>query len=322
MLTMHRVRQAGPQPLDIAAWSLDEDYPVFPVGSKPKRLVVCPQDATAPFLIPGHKYLFKAAKGWQSQQLWSEIVAYELARPLGLTVPPCFVALDSKTDEMGVLIEFFYGYPGDQTPPRFIAGSDLLQRVYTQPAEYDQKTGRPHWFRFNVALCRALQIDGSTMWWAKTFPFDTLIGNTDRHPENWGVLFTLIDPKRPSPEMAPIFDNGTSLAYEIRDETMTKGWTIQQIAQYLSRGTHHCALSNSDRKGGNHLDLCVHFRAAFPATSTAIESVIQLSDLHVEDAVNLCTTFDGPLAFSSSRAEFVYELVRTRRDQLARAMGG
>jgi hypothetical protein len=318
---MHRVRQLGPGPVDIATWDLDEDYPVFPIGSKPKRLVVCPSNVTASFLIPGHRYLFKAAKGWQSQQLWSEIIAYELARPLGLTVPPCFAALDSKSGEMGVLVEFFYGYPGDPIPPRFIPGSDLLQGVYGS-LKYDQKTGRPHWFRFNVALCRALEIEGSTMWWAKGFAFDTLIGNTDRHPENWGVLFTLVDPKRPRREMAPLFDNGTSLAYEIRDEKLMREWTAGQIAQYLSRGTHHCALSTSGRKGGNHLELCVRFRAAFPPTRTAIESVIQLSDSDIEDAVNLCTTIGGAVTFSAMRAEFVSKLVRSRRDHLARAMGG
>jgi hypothetical protein len=100
MLTTHRARQVGPEPLDIVAWAPDEDYPVFPVGSKPKRLLICPQNAPAPFLIPGHKYMFKVAEGWQSRQLWSEILAYELARSLELGVPPCFAAWDSQTNEM------------------------------------------------------------------------------------------------------------------------------------------------------------------------------------------------------------------------------
>jgi hypothetical protein len=321
MLTTHRARQVGRQPLDIAAWSPDEDYPVFPVGSKPKRLVVCPRNATAPFLIPGHKYLFKAAKGWQSQQLWSEILAYELARSLKLTVPPCFAALDSKTNEMGVLLEFFYGYPKDQTPPRFIHGSDLLQRAYTTLHEYDRKSGRPHWFSFNVGLCRALHIADSALWWAKTFAFDALIGNTDRHPENWGVLFRLFGSKGLSAEMAPIFDNGTSLAYEIGEEKLKGGWSPQRIAQYLSRGTHHCGLSGSDRKGCSHLELCVHFRAKLPATSAAIRSVIQLGDSDIDEALNWCTSFDGPVTFTAERAEFVSRLVRVRRDQLAHGIG-
>jgi hypothetical protein len=218
MITTPRARQVGPEPLDIATWQPDEDYPVFPVGSKPKRLVVCPKNATSPFLIPGHKYLFKVAKGWQIHQLWSEIMAYELTRSLDLVVPPCFATLDSQTNEMGVLVEFFYDYPGDPTPPRLVHGSDLLQGAYTKQNEYDRKTGRPHWFGFNVGICRAMRIPGAAVWWAKAFAFDTLIGNTDRHPENWGLLYTLIDREQHLVEMAPLFDNGTSLSYGIRDE--------------------------------------------------------------------------------------------------------
>jgi hypothetical protein len=49
----------------------------------------------------------------------------------------------------------------------------------------------------------------------------------------------------------------------------------------------------------------VAFRDAYPATSAAMRSVIQLSDAQVEDAVHFCTTFDGPVTFSAERAEFV-----------------
>jgi hypothetical protein len=214
MLTQHRQRQPGSHPLDVAGWSLDEDFPVFPIGSKPKRLLICPDTATEPFLIPGHKYLFKVASGWQAHQMWSEIVAYELSRALALSVPPCFAAFDSNADQAGVLIEFFYGYPNDPKPPQLVHGSDLLQRILRE-GQYQKKAGRPHTFRTNLTLCRALGVPDATSWWAKTFGFDAVIGNTDRHPDNWGVLVSHEQPEKLAFEIAPIFDNGTSLGMNL-----------------------------------------------------------------------------------------------------------
>ena len=101
--------QSSAQLVDVATWEIDEDFPIFPVGSKPKRLLRCPEPAPQPFLIPGHSYLFKIANGWRAQQLWSEMIASRIAAAVDLDVPPCFVALDSRTGELGALVEFFYG---------------------------------------------------------------------------------------------------------------------------------------------------------------------------------------------------------------------
>jgi hypothetical protein len=182
----HRKLQRHGEVVAVGTWASDEEYPIFPVGSKPKRLLICPPDTTLPFLIPGHRYLFKSAEGWQAQQIWSEIVAYEISRLVGLVVPPCFVAVDEKTGGQGVLIEFFYGYPGEATPSRFVHAVDILQRLFL--GRFDRKHGRPHVLRMNLAICPQLQVKFAVPWWAQTLGFDALIGNTDRHPENWGFL--------------------------------------------------------------------------------------------------------------------------------------
>src|SRR4051794_34921865 len=106
-----RPQQLPGQVVAVDGWRLDEDHPVFPVGLKPKRLLVSPEAAAHPFLVANHRYLFKVASGWQSQQTWSEVIAYEIAKVVGLSVPPAFIAFDSATGETGVLVEFFYGHP-------------------------------------------------------------------------------------------------------------------------------------------------------------------------------------------------------------------
>jgi len=104
--------------IDLGAWRRDEDFEYHPIGSKPKRNYICPDNVAHPYLIAGHTYLFKIAQGWQSGQMWSEVLAYQVGMKAGLNVPPCFIAFDPSTDEWGVLVEFFVEYPGEQKPDR------------------------------------------------------------------------------------------------------------------------------------------------------------------------------------------------------------
>lgn len=148
---MKRPGQPLGVPVLVGGWPRHEDFPVFPIGSKPKRMLKCPNDAREPFLVPGHAYLFKTAVGWQAQQVWSEVIAYRLAEMVGLEVPPCFIAVDDQSGETGALIEFFYGYPGEAEPVRFIHAAELMTRILV-----DKKKGRPHAVQTNLLLCGLL----------------------------------------------------------------------------------------------------------------------------------------------------------------------
>ena len=107
---VERPQQKSAEVVCIETWLVNEEYEVYPVGSKPKRLVVSPVHAAEPFIVPGHNHLFKVSTDFRQQQLWSEIIAYELSRHCGVEVPPCFVAVDQERGECGVLMEFFFGY--------------------------------------------------------------------------------------------------------------------------------------------------------------------------------------------------------------------
>ncbi len=123
----HRLPQTPSDVVSIAGWPPDEDFPVGPQGAKPKRVVICPQPPPHPFLIGGHRYLFKEPTGSRAQQIWSEVIAYEVARELGVAVPPAFLAFDPRTAAPGVLVEFFYGHIWEG-PSRFVHAVELFQR--------------------------------------------------------------------------------------------------------------------------------------------------------------------------------------------------
>lgn len=216
----------------VGRWPRDEEFAVFPIGSKPKRMLTCPPDPGDGGLIPSHAYLFKSAAGWKAYQAWSEFIASEIAAILGLGVPKCFIAFDEKIGETGCLIEFFYGYPGEAITPRLVHGADLLNFI-----DKARIRDRPHSVRRNIRICRTLGVQNSPTWWAKVLTFDALIGNTDRHSENWGVLAKTLADGGLSVTMSPIYDNGTSLGYEVNEAKLSSMMDSGNLSSYINRGT-------------------------------------------------------------------------------------
>jgi hypothetical protein len=117
------------QLIDVASWEVDEQFGIFPVGSKPKRLMRCPEGVEHPFLIARHPYLFKQALGRLVHQLWSEVVAYRLAAVIGLVVPRSIVAIDSARGQLGVLVEFFLRLSSRRRAARVCARGGLSPRT-------------------------------------------------------------------------------------------------------------------------------------------------------------------------------------------------
>lgn len=297
----------------VGSWSRDEDNPVYPVGANPKRLLLCPAQPPDGELIAGHRYLFKTAKDWKVGQLWSEFLAFQLSAPTSLRVPRCFVAVDEKTGETGALVEFFYGYPGDVPGLRFTHGSDITQSVIT-----DRKRGRPHSVQYNVRLCRRYRVNDSESWWGQVLAFDALIGNTDRHPDNWGLLVRL--GASPRYAMAPAFDNGTSLGYEIPEDRLPGAKDQNWFDRYVARGKHHAGWSLRPNESFPHFEMCKKFLEAYPAAGAAMRNVILCDESHIGKVLASCTAMDVRNGLSQKRADFLIKLLATRHRELERVL--
>jgi hypothetical protein len=306
-----RVQQRPNQIVDISDWSIDADHPIYPEGSQPKRLLVSPAEARFPFLLPSHKYLFKAPKGWQINQIWSELISYELTRFLDVSVPPTFLAVDRRTGEFGVLSEFFYGYAGEGKK-RLIPGSDHIHGWLHR--HYDRKKGRPHPIRANLTIARSRGIDNYARWWGRTLMFDALIGNVDRHPDNWGVIATPIQGPNYHHELAPLFDNGTSLAYGVTDAGLAA--TLQNLDAHIAKGRHHCSWEADSMRGTPHIQMCGQYRRHYYPTGVPAEFVIRFTDDAIDSIVDWCLDFREQIEFHPQRAIFVRAAFRRRRELL------
>jgi hypothetical protein len=306
--------QSLDRPILITDWAPSEEFPIFPIGSKPKRMVICPDNVDEDFLVRGHAYLFKTARGWQEQQAWTEVIAYRVANLVGIQVPPAFIAVDENTRETGALIEFFYGYPGQNSPPRLVHGSDIMTRFLR-----DKKHGRPHILRRNHKITQTfLGEDASQRWWSRTLCFDALIRNTDRHPENWGLLVHLARNAPRRVEMAPPFDNATSLGYEIAEANLPR-MQGDNLDRYVERGTHHCGLAGDGPSA--HFELCKALINEYQSTVSEIKLLSRMDMDAVGAFLGEATGCIASVAFSRQRADFTLRLLSTRLTRLRSLLG-
>lgn len=307
--------QSAGEIVQVEAWEPDDEFPVMPIGQKPKRILVCPTPAPYRFLIAGHRYLFKEPAGHTAQQIWSEVIAYRLAAAVGVEVPPSFLGYDAKRDSPGVLQEFFFGH-GDRADARFVHAHDRFQ---ASRLPLDEKQGS---LVDNLKLSSLHSVPDPRSWWAQTLAFDTLIGNTDRHSQNWGFLIRRSADGHTSYELAPAFDNGSSLGWIVREPDLPRHLEASRLRRFVDRGRHHYGWLSWDDASARHVELVRRFVVRHGLSRPTIARIAGISDSKVEAVLCACREFDYPVPFSEQRAAFVIGQVRARRAALEQALGG
>jgi len=321
--------QVPGEELDIAHWPADQEHPYFPEGSRDKRLLRCPQPAPKPWLVPGHRYLFKKSRAVYPDQFWAEVVASRLSRITNVLVPPAYAAWDSSSGECAALIEWFYGYP-DSPPQGFVSGGMFLKASI---ANFDHDRGTQHNFHAIESWCltferrhRAAQVavhlvEDWRLAWAEILTFDALIGNTDRHQENWGFIWTRITEEPIVPlRLAPAFDNGTSLGHERQPDHFERFRQPDYLDRYISRGHHHMKWHIDDAQGCGHVELLLKIVDKFPQTRETMQAVLQFPSEALDEAVLPLTGLRLPVPLSAERAHFMLTLLKARRDRLLRVL--
>ena len=308
------------EPVDVASWHADEEFSVYPEGARDKSLFYSPTPVPLAFLVSNHRYLFKHAFNRYPDQFWAEIIAYRIGCLLGVGVPPAFVSWDSGTGVCGALIEWFLDFPGEPQE-RYTAGGDIMTSMIRG---YDRKKGRQHNFQAIERYLTLLEKNGVLKrdwltWWCDTLIFDALIGNTDRHQDNWGLLWTTDGPAR----MAPVFDNGTSLGNEIFPEKMAGFADARRLNRYVGRGTHHMRWHIADEQPAQHIVLVQRFLEYAPGLREHVKSRLSGFDtVAMRAMITGMTEFQIPIPLSPTRAEFVCRLTEARYQKLVQALIG
>lgn len=245
------------------------------LGSKPKFWV----------FLNGQRWLFKDARPDTGED-WAEKAAAEVAKAIGIRAAT--VELADYSGRRGCISLNFVDRQAGQA---LVHGNEILA---TSVTAYDrEKTFRQsdHTLQNIETAIRDLfphdRADAALAELAGYLVFDALIGNTDRHHENWGLLLHFLDePPTLVPSVAPSFDHASSLGRELRDGRRVELLNGQRVSWYLGKARGGIFRTPEERRGENPLRLVRSASRAYPSLFVpALERVAALAAADVRQIV-------------------------------------
>ena len=258
------------------------------------------------YLKPGEEeveWLFKHPRS-NSGEHWAEKIASEVA--CLLDIPCAQVELAVFQGDRGSTSECFLDhyqelFLGNQILERHLEDYDTTLRRFEQ----SQHTLENIWKSFERVFEDPDGTDAAKSRFADFLILDAVIGNTDRHNENWGIA-RRYDQGKWVGYLARTFDHASSLGRELSDERREQILNSGHIGNYSKRGRGGVFWSASDRHGPCPLGLV---ESAFDRyrvfLGPSLASVADLDDKEVEEIVE-CIPPDW---MSSAARRFAVQLI-------------
>lgn len=308
--------------IDISEWPDDDEFSAaYPEGARPKRTLFSPAEPLEDFIKTDWRHMFKRSAQRYPEQYWAEIIAYEISVLLNIPAPPCYAAYDSSNGQCGALSAWFY----KEGQSDFYSAGNFFHKMIPG---FDREKGTQHNIvdadKFNN---RVLGRDQIYEFWGMML-FDIIIGNTDRHQDNWGHLLQAVKlPKSVARrrgekydikwKFAPWFDNGTSLGHELLVEKFSQ-WKDDALDRYIFRGKHHLRYSMKNLERIGHME-SLKLLDKLPNVKALLMKKLKEFDLKalktaLDNLVALPAPDGGNL--TQARADFIFRLTR-RRVQIA-----
>ncbi len=257
-------------------WVLDDED----MGTKEKFWYRKPGDGE-------NEWLFKHPRS-NTGEHWAEKIAAEVAEVL--EVPHATVELaefrEEHQEQRGSVSESFVSEHQD-----LFHGNQLLERT---TEGYDPTAKRrlaDHsfeniWKSFEQLDVRSEVAEEIKRAFAGFLVLDAMIGNTDRHHENWGMLRRRAG-EREAGGLGPSFDHASSLGRELLDRKRILRLEEDRVGAYSERARGQIFWSEETRRAPSPLDLVRRAVAEYPSHfGPALERVADLRDAMVTEIVD------------------------------------
>ena len=272
--------------------------------------------------LESKRYYFKESHHRYPWEFWCEIIASKIGQILGLDIVDYNIAKCTNDDGkqiVGSISEFI----NNESNNEFLAHGQTMSTAIKP--DFDTKKGTDHSFQLieNALSKRHIRrtFIGDII---QTIIFDALIGNRDRHQENWALVYTfrethnyfiknkisesrfiwaslrwivntLLKIKKEKPpfeiNFAPIFDNGSSLGHEIIEENLEKYLTKPDAQQRLEKyvfGKKSQSHIRWKEKKLNHFELIIKIKELY--AKHTIKSIGHIVNNFEKDKIEECIT--------------------------------
>jgi hypothetical protein len=295
---------------------LDHKNVLFPeqLGTKAKSWVI----------HAGKQCLFKIGRKGTGEN-WAEVVACGLCRLLEM---PCadyqFAELEG---EVGVLTETIVPENG-----RLVFGNELLAKYVEQYEQEKKYKQRQYTLRSVIALLKNLKKNTTTPYDWKPIDLvstpldvftgylllDALIGNQDRHHENWGLVISF-DSKQ---YLAHSFDHASSLGRNetdaVRQERLTTRDARRSLEMYVTRAKSAFYTAPTPGKRLSTLEAFAMISGHNPAAGDAW--VAQLDNLSKQSVSNLFQAVPEGM-ISQPAIDFAVVMIMANKSRILKAHG-
>lgn len=264
----------------------------------------------------GDVYLYKEPKIYSypnntfiTKEIWTEFIACKIGQYIGLDVPDAIPAiLDGR---YGILIKNFL--------ERGVAGMPVNDLIEAKEFLSRSQIEYPHNLLSIEILLTNENVDNEA-WnnYLRMLIFDCLIGNNDRHDENWGLLY---DKNVGKFKLAPIYDNASCLTSGETDERVLQLLTNDSMLEkYINNSRPPNLYKNFyDSKHYKHYDLMQYLIEKYRNLKDLIIEMLKYDYLsYTEDVVSEILKLDIPEIYqiNSNRKALILKILEKRQAKL------
>ena len=280
-------------------WKVDEDSP-FGSGASEKKWLINPKTK--------QKGIFKFPKGVDigkpTGEYWAEKLASQLAKILDIEC--------AKVD-----IGTFKGRVGSMSymilndDEELIEGIQYITNIYTQYDQdkfIDRKTQEP--YSINMIL-NSIKETGLGKDFLMIPIFDALIGNSDRHHSNWGIVKNKVDGRI---RISPLYDNGSSLCCLIDSKNAPSFLKERMRFESLIFGKSKSMIRWTNIKRIRHFELVKHIKDEYFEETICIIDKIR-ENLNEDRIKDMIFSYEDSV-ISPNIKELLYEFLMERRKRI------